>query len=117
MKSYLLCYFCRKRKKNEVGTKRKVQAFLKGKHKLKNEFDLVNILSLIREHKLIKRVLFSKDERFLMKISKFAVLESQSSSEEDEHLKLHDFNPINMHVKRENLNNRLEQIVSSAQSS
>ena len=69
---YLGCLVCRKKESlKKMGRTAKQDVYLdRGIEKLKRDLDIVNLLSLIKGYHVMKQVLFSPDERFLLKMQR-----------------------------------------------
>ena len=55
----------------------------KGKEMLSRDLDIVNLLEMIKNYKLMKDVFFTQDDRFLLRLLHRDMIDSSQSSDDD----------------------------------
>ena len=83
MRYYLGCLACRKTSSlKRMGS---TDVYLdRGIDKLSRDLDIVNLLDLIKGYRVMKQVLFSQQDRFLLQMQRRDVIYSSSSEEQNE---------------------------------
>ena len=104
----LWCVWCRKSKNYRKNPKYRKHAYYKaGEDKLQRELDVMSIIKAIRSLKLINKVLFTKEQRLLLKFQENDVIASTS---EDSDMGNHNHNIVyEMHNRSEKIRNRFKE--------
>ena len=83
-KSCLRCFICRSQKSlRRIESARNDFYLNQGLKKLERDLDIVNLIDLIKGYRVMRKVLFNHDQRFLMKFQKQDVLDSDYSNSEE----------------------------------
>ena len=81
LQSYLRCFVCRSQKSlRKIKSARNDLYLGQGLRKLERDLDIVNLIDLIKGYRVMRKVLFNHDQRFLMKFQKQDVLNSDDSN-------------------------------------
>ena len=86
---FFRCFHCRRTSKLKKikGAKRDVQ-LTKGEDMLFRDLDIVNLLEMIKDYKLMKQVLFSQDDRVFLQLQQRDMICTSSSDDEDNEAEL-----------------------------
>ena len=99
---YFRCFACRSSKRlKKIKSAKKDCELEKGKEMLSRDLDIVNLLGMIKDYHLMKQVLFTHDDRFLLHLQHRDMICSTSSSSEDYLKELRESSTGNESIARE----------------
>ena len=81
---YFRCFTCRKRTRAKKTKSSRKDFYLdKGIEKLERDLDIVNLLDIVKGYHVMKQVLFSQDDRFLLQLQRRDMIYSSETAEEE----------------------------------
>ena len=81
---FLCCRVCRNKSSlNKIKSGKQDLYLDRGTDKLSRDLDIVNILDMVKGYHVMKQVLFSQDDRFLLKLQRRDMIHSSSTEDND----------------------------------